>query len=176
MTNLNLVCIDSQDCNLLASLESSLTEILSSKIILQKDELKIEAFFNSDRGQYDAGRILSLYEKNDRKGRTILLTSVDLYIPIFTFVFGLAKLDGLTGIVSAHRLKSEFYGLPSDEDLLRTRITKEIVHEYGHLLNLRHCFDYRCVMASSNTADDLDVKGDQFCDSCLKKLASVENI
>ena len=99
-----------------------------------------------------------------------MITSVDLYIPIFTFVFGLAKLNGGTGIVSVHRLRTGFYGLPPDEDLLKARLIKEIVHEFGHLLNLRHCINYQCVMASSNTADDLDIKGDRFCGSCLNKL------
>jgi archaemetzincin len=142
---------------------------------VRKDNLKIENFFHPDRGQYDAGGILSLYDKNSTQRHTILITSVDLYIPIFTFVFGLAKLNGLTGIVSAHRLKSEFYGLPSNEDHLQSRLVKEIIHEYGHLVNLRHCSDYRCVMASSNTVDDLDIKGDQFCTFCLKKVTSTNN-
>jgi archaemetzincin len=173
MTNLNLVCLEFQECKVLSSLKSSLRETLSSKIILKKDNLKIKNFLHPDRGQYDAGGILSLYDKNNTRGRTILITSVDLYIPIFTFVFGLAKLNGLTGIVSAHRLKSEFYGLPSNEDQLQSRLAKEIIHEYGHLLNLRHCSYYHCVMASSNTVDDLDIKGDQFCKSCLIKMDGV---
>jgi len=173
MTNLNLVCLDFQECNLLPSLKTSLAEILSSTIIVRKDEFEIAKYFNPDRGQYNAGDILSEYDDNDSRGRTIVTTSVDLYIPIFTFVFGLAKLNGTAGIVSVHRLRSEFYGLPPDEDLLRTRLLKEIVHEFGHLLNLRHCNDYHCVMASSNTADDLDIKGDQFCKSCKQRVLSV---
>jgi len=159
-----------QDCNLLPALTSSLADILSLSIILKKDKRNIEKYFHPERGQYDAGSILSGYDKNSTDGRTILITSVDLYIPIFTFVFGLAKLNGNTGVVSAHRLRPEFYGLPQDEDLLKTRLLKEVVHEFGHLLNLKHCSNYRCVMASSNTADDLDVKGDQFCNVCLNKV------
>jgi len=170
MTELNLVCLHFQDCNLLPALTSSLAEILSSNMILRKDQIEIEKFFHPDRGQYDAGGIISGYEKNSSDGKTILITSVDLFIPIFTFVFGLAKLNGNTGIVSAHRLRPEFYGLPQDEGLLKMRLIKEVVHELGHLLNLRHCSNYHCVMASSNSADDLDVKGDQFCKLCLNKV------
>jgi archaemetzincin len=171
MTNLNLVCLNFQECNLLPFLQSSLDEILWSKIKLSKVDSDLDQYFHPDRGQYDAGGILSQYDDNSFQERTILLTSVDLFIPIFTFVFGLAKLDGLTGIVSAYRLRSEFYGLPPDEDLLKTRLVKEIVHEFGHLLNLRHCPDYHCVMASSNTADDLDIKGNCFCGRCIDKIA-----
>jgi len=172
MTNLNLVCLDFQECSLLTSIQTTLTEILSSTILLSKDEIEIDNFFNADRGQYDAAAILSLYEKKGLNRRTIIITSVDLYIPIFTYVFGLAKLEGKIGIVSAHRLKSDFYGLPPDEDLLKSRLVKEIIHELGHLLNLRHCPDYQCVMASSNTADDLDIKGSHFCNSCLGKVGN----
>ncbi len=170
MTNLNLVCLDFQECSLLTSIQTTLTEILSSTILLSKDEMKIDNFFNADRGQYDATAILSHYEKKGLTGQTIIITSIDLFIPIFTFVFGLAKLEGTIGIVSAHRLKSDYYGLPPDEDLLKSRLVKEIIHELGHLLNLRHCPDYHCVMASSNTADDLDIKSSHFCHSCLERI------
>jgi archaemetzincin len=171
MTNLTLVCLAFQECSLLTSIQATLSKILSSTVFLRKDEIEIDNFFNADRGQYDAAAILSLYEKKELTGRIIIITSVDLYIPIFTFVFGLAKLEGTIGIVSAHRLKSEYYGLPPDEDLLKSRLVKEIIHELGHLLNLRHCPDYHCVMASSNTADELDIKGSYFCNSCLDKIS-----
>ena len=173
MTNLNLVCLQFEEYDLLTSLETSLTNILSSTIVIREESMQIDQFFQSDRGQYDASSIITSYDGPDIKGRIILLTSVDLFIPIFTFVFGLAKLNGNIGIVSTHRLKSEFYGLPSDDDLLQARLIKEIVHELGHLLNLRHCSNYYCVMTSSNTADDIDIKSERFCKSCLKKAAQL---
>ena len=39
--------------------------------------------------------------------------SLDLYIPILTFVFGEAQIGGASAIVSYHRLRQEFYGLPA---------------------------------------------------------------
>jgi archaemetzincin len=135
--------------------------------------MDIKDFYRQERKQYDAQAIISAYEKIDSTKRTILLTNLDLFIPIFTFVFGLAKLNGHVGIVSTYRLRTEFYGLPSDPILLKMRLSKEILHEFGHLQNLRHCPDYRCVMASSNTADDLDIKSNHFCNSCLKKMPLV---
>ena len=170
MSELNLVCLYFQECYLLPGITSSIAEILSTNVIPGKINPDIEKYFHSEREQYDAGGIISDYEDGNRKGRTILITSVDLYIPIFTFVFGLAKLNGDTGIISAHRLKNEFYGLPPDANLLKSRLIKEVIHELGHLLNLRHCNNYQCVMASSNTADDLDVKGDRFCGLCFEKI------
>jgi len=173
MTDLTLICLDFQECHLLPRISSCITEIIASKVTLRKVDSDIDKHFHPERGQYNASAILSEYEKTDSESRAVLITSVDLYIPIFTFVFGLTKLNGQTGIVSAYRLRSEYYGLPSDEDLLISRLTKEVVHEFGHLLNLRHCFNYHCVMASSNTADDLDIKGSQFCKSCLSSLDNV---
>ena len=41
------------------------------------------------------------------------VTAVDLYIPILTFVFGEAQMGGPCSIVSYHRLRQEFYGLPA---------------------------------------------------------------
>ena len=51
--------------------------------------------------------------------RLLGITSLDLYIPILTFVFGEAQVGGECAVVSAHRLTQEFYGLPPDPDLLR---------------------------------------------------------
>jgi len=168
MPELNIVCLHFDECNLLPQITDTLQEILSSPIKLGKADPDLKKYFNPERAQYDAAGILARFEDENSMGKTILLTSIDLYIPIFTFVFGLAKLNGATGIVSAQRLKNEYYGLPPDEDLLKWRLVKEIVHELGHLLNLRHCINYQCVMASSNTADDLDVKGPYYCAACKK--------
>ncbi len=172
MPELNIFCLHFDECNLLPQITDVLQGILALPIKPEKVDPDLQMYYNPERSQYDAAGILAGFEDENSKEKTILLTSLDLYIPIFTFVFGLAKLNGATGIVSAHRLKNEFYGLPPDEKLLAERVIKEVVHELGHLLNLRHCINYQCVMASSNTADDLDVKGDQFCLSCLELLKS----
>ena len=169
MSELNLVCLHFQECHLLPQLTSPLSEILGSHIFLGKVNPELEKFLDEERRQYNAADIISNFEKNSRKqGKTILITSVDLYIPIFTFIFGLAKLNGITGIVSSCRLKKEFYGLPPDDELLIKRLVKEVIHEFGHLFNLRHCSNYKCVMASSNTADELDIKNQDFCLTCRK--------
>ena len=76
----------------------------------------------------------------------------DLYVPVLTFVFGEAQLDGNCAVVSTARLHEEFYGLPPREDLLRERLVKEAAHELGHTFGLRHCADWRCVMASSHAS------------------------
>jgi len=95
------------------------------------------------------------------------ITEVDLYIPILTFVFGEAELNGRAAVVSYHRLTEEFYGLPPNGEKLVDRLIKEAVHELGHVAGLVHCHDdYRCVMAASHAVEKIDVKGREFCARC----------
>ena len=49
------------------------------------------------------------------------VAAVDLYIPILTFVFGEAQMGGPCAVVSVHRLRQEFYGLPPDTEMFRQR-------------------------------------------------------
>jgi archaemetzincin len=170
MTDISLVCFHLEECPLIPPIIDALKTSLSVNANVRNINQDIRPFFNPERHQYDASGIISHFEAQNQNGKTILLTGIDLYIPIFTFVFGLAKLKGTTAIVSAHRLRTDFYGLPGDEEILKQRLVKEIIHELGHLLNLRHCVNYYCVMASSNTADDLDIKGDRYCENCLNIL------
>jgi len=124
-----------------------------------------DMYLDKERQQYNAIKIMETFP-NVETGKQILLADVDLFIPIFTFVFGLAKLGGQTGIVSMHRLNNIFYGLPEDPDLLSERTVKEIIHELGHLFGLKHCENYTCVMASSTVVEELDTKSAIYCNSC----------
>jgi archaemetzincin len=100
----------------------------------------------------------------------LAVTEADLYVPVLTFVFGEAQLGGPRAIVSAHRLREEFYGLPRDEKKLDARLAKEALHELGHTLGLRHCDDWRCVMASSHAVERLDLKEAQYCRQCAQRI------
>ncbi len=106
----------------------------------------------------------------DPDARVLGVTASDLYVPVLTFVFGEAQLDGNCAVVSTARLKDEFYGLPPRPDLLRERLLKEAAHELGHTFGLRHCADWRCVMTSSHAVERLDVKGAEFCRACKKPI------
>jgi len=102
--------------------------------------------------------------------RLLAVTDADLYIPILTFVFGEAQLGGKCALVSTHRLRQEFYGLPPDRDLLMERLLKESVHELGHTVELTHCDDYRCVMAASHAVEWIDLKDSTFCPECEARV------
>ncbi|MCE5310021.1 MAG: hypothetical protein LLG20_20495 [Acidobacteriales bacterium] len=104
---------------------------------------------------------------NESPGARLLgVTALDLFVPVLTFVFGEAQLDGRCGVVSTHRLREEHYGLPPNPELLAERLAKEAAHELGHTYGLRHCDDWSCVMASTHSVERLDLKGVEFCASC----------
>ncbi|MEN6602775.1 MAG: archaemetzincin family Zn-dependent metalloprotease [Bryobacteraceae bacterium] len=104
---------------------------------------------------------------NESPGARLLgVTALDLFVPVLTFVFGEAQLDGRCGVVSTHRLREEHYGQPPNPELLAERLAKEAAHELGHTYGLRHCDDWSCVMASTHSVERLDLKGVEFCASC----------
>jgi len=123
------------------------------------------------RNQYHSTAIIQRLERTaDPDARVLGITACDLYVPVLTFVFGEAQLDGNCAVASTARLKEEFYGLPRREELLLERLIKEAAHELGHTFGLRHCMDWRCVMASSHAVERLDVKGAEFCKGCRKMV------
>ncbi len=101
--------------------------------------------------------------------RILGVADVDLFIPILTFVFGEAQLAGGAALISAARLRQEFYGLPANQVLLYERCAKEALHELGHTMGLVHCPLYECVMHYSNSIEDVDLKGSSWCPACLAK-------
>jgi archaemetzincin len=58
------------------------------------------------------------------------------------------------------------YGLERNDELFRERLRKEALHELGHTLGLRHCQDYRCVMASAHAVEWIDLRDSALCESC----------
>lgn len=125
------------------------------------------------RGQWLAVEFLkALLAAAPRGGRILGLTARDLYIPMLSFLFGQAQLDGAAAIVSIARLRQEFYGLPGDEGLLLARARKEALHELGHTFGLVHCPDPLCAMSLSTSLPQVDAKRDEYCESCARQASS----
>jgi archaemetzincin len=124
--------------------------------------------WNPRRQQHSSTEILAALTARQIPPDTRLLavTPFDLFIPILTFVFGEAQLEGRCAVVSAFRLRQEFYGLPSNNELLASRLVKESAHELGHTLGIAHCDDYGCVMAPSHAVEWIDLKSMSLCESC----------
>lgn len=132
-----------------------------------------ETVFDPNRSQYNSTLLLAelLNDPQTASPKILGVTSVDLFIPILTYVFGEAQLDGRAAIVSTHRLRSEAYGLPPDEHELTERLIKEATHELGHTYGLIHCRDATCVMRASTYVEDIDIKSARFCPACWTAMA-----
>jgi archaemetzincin len=160
----------------LESLAEGLAPLLRVACSLHAESLDVAFAFDSLRGQYHSTEILRRLTKRPviETWRLLAVTEADLYIPILTFVFGEAQLGpssaATAALVSMHRLRQEFYGMPPDPELLSERLLKESLHELGHTVGLRHCRDYRCVMSSSHSVENIDLKLAQFCRSCAAAL------
>lgn len=174
MRKIALVRVGAPAKDLLESIAPAISAELQAEVILISDDLNPDFARDPDRGQYNSTEIVirlrDLYSESAY--RILGLADVDLFIPILTFVFGEAQLGCCAAVASLHRLRQEFYGLPPDRDLLLRRVIKEALHELGHTYGLRHCPDYNCVMHSSNTVDEVDVKGDSYCESCQNDISS----
>jgi len=127
--------------------------------------------YHAERQQFHSSELLQRMRQavRPRDWRLLAITDVDLYIPILKYVFGEAQMGGPGAIVSIFRLRQEFYGLERDDGLLRARLLKESVHELGHTLDLRHCEDYRCAMASSHAVEWIDLRESSWCEACRRK-------
>jgi len=133
--------------------------------------ISIDDIYDIVRKQYYSTKLLERLLKHKKDDHTKLLgvADVDLFIPPLSFVFGEAQVGNTCAVVSTHRLRQEFYGLPQDPSLLLERLLKEAVHELGHTLRLPHCEDYRCAMAPSHAVEWIDLKGSALCAECRRR-------
>lgn len=135
---------------------------------LRREPVDASFAYDALRRQYHSTAILASLDRTvaEAESRVLGVTALDLFVPIFTFVFGEAQICGRCAVVSTYRLRQEFYGLPTNPVLTEERLLKESVHELGHTYGLRHCHNWRCVMASSHAVDRVDLKSAELCAAC----------
>lgn len=158
----------------LAYLQNNLGERFKLRCQLA-DSIEIPAeALNRKRRQYYSPLILQAILDNapPRYHRILGVIEVDLYVLELNFIFGQADLQRGIALISLTRLRQEYYGLPADKEIFQKRMLKEAVHELGHTYGLRHCSNSLCVMYFSNSLQDTDHKGADFCLQCTKKLES----
>ena len=170
---LQLLPIGSPEPELIDWLRSEIMDGFKIDCRLISPALEPSFCYHPERKQYHSSELLqgiaSLVDSDT--WRVLGVTQLDLYVPILTFVFGEAELGGHCAVVSYHRLRQEFYGLPEDRDLLAERLLTESIHEIGHTLEMTHCTDHRCVMSSSHAVEWIDIKQHTFCNHCARRAA-----
>lgn len=158
--------------NLPSKISKDVENVFQKRVNIREGHLDISEYYNSNRNQYDGNLLLkeveSRFSANSLK--TIGMFNVDLFIPILTYIFGQAFLNGRCGIVSVYRLLNERYGLKPDEPVFLDRVRKEVIHELGHTFGLIHCIHSDCVMHSSTYVEDIDQKSHLLCMNCQKAL------
>ena len=139
---------------------------------VKEGHIDLSEFYDSARRQYNGNTLLKHVDSLSfpDSSKTLGLFSVDLFIPILTFIFGQAFLGGRTGIASLYRLNNERYGMIGDDQFLIDRFRKEVIHELGHTFGLIHCQNPTCVMRSSTYVEDIDQKEQHLCSKCRTEL------
>jgi archaemetzincin len=97
-------------------------------------------------------------------------TTYDIFPdPQWNFVFGQASLNNRVGVWSMRRL-----GNPTEyPDMLDKAILRNLKiasHETGHILSMKHCIYYDCIMNGSAHISETDNKPVYLCPVCLGKV------
>lgn len=167
-----LISCDHFDKDICASIVEDLAHEFHYPVIFKDYDFDISDFYHPGRRQYDANSILKVVSKMSYPDsfKKIGLFRVDLFIPILTYIFGQAILNGDSGVVSHYRLRNELYGLAQSKVILNERLKKVIIHETGHMFGLIHCQNPVCVMRSSTYVEDIDQKSQNLCSKCRAEL------
>ena len=172
LQNITLISFGYFDSGFLRKLADAVVNELDLPVGISEAHIDLIEFYDPGRRQYNGNKLLttidSIYAGESLK--TMGLFNVDIFIPILTYIFGQAYLNGRTAVASTYRLDNELYGMDKDEGLLLERIKKEVIHELGHTLGLIHCHVPTCVMRSVSYVEDIDQKDQSFCPDCRKRI------
>ncbi|MCG3114981.1 MAG: hypothetical protein LLH30_04805 [Candidatus Manganitrophus sp. SA1] len=135
-----------------------------------------EGAFDRNRNQYRSSLFLRHLEDErqdedlQETERRLGIVNVDLYNPESAVVLGEADRVDRVAVVSLACLHPASEEMPEEDPLSRFRLLKEAVHELGHLYQLNHCDNPKCVMSSADGLADLDQKSADFCMAHQSKL------
>jgi archaemetzincin len=165
------ICLPSQP-SLIEHVSAQISRAFAAAVNVHPHRFDPEVAFDSSRGQYNSTELLAqlLEETAGSDAHVLGIAGVDLFIPILTYVFGEAQLEGRAAVISTYRLDNALYGLPANPRLMLDRLAKEAIHELGHTRGLVHCNQAVCVMRSSTYVEDIDLKSAQFCASCGQRV------
>lgn len=170
--HITLISFGSFEKDLLTKVANVVRQEFQVPVNTREGHIDLSEFYDPGRRQYDGNKLLKIMDSmaDDTSLKIIGLFDVDLFIPILTYIYGQAFLNGRSGIVSLYRLRNERYGLKRDDKLLLDRLNKEVIHELGHTFGLKHCYLPECVMRSSTYVEDIDQKKISLCHQCNIEL------
>ncbi|MFB6317816.1 archaemetzincin family Zn-dependent metalloprotease [Saccharicrinis sp. FJH54] len=170
--NITLISCGNFDPKFINLVADAIRKAFYREVSIRNATIELIEYYDPARRQYNGDLLLKKVDalRLPEDHKVIGLFQVDLFIPILTYIFGQAYLNGTTGISSTYRLYNERYGLKPDHELLLNRFKKEVIHELGHEFGLIHCHTPGCVMQSSTYVEDIDQKTIRFCDPCNIKL------
>ena len=166
-----LVAVGEIDRNVMDWLMNHLNKVFNKQVLIGKGMPDPDYAYHKKRNQYLSTVILNaIVEQKEYSPYEKILGIVDhdLYVPELNFVFGEASRKA--AVISMTRFNQIFYHLPEDQSLFRQRVLTEAVHELGHTFGLGHCENPHCVMFFSNSLEDTDRKGSEFCHKCKNLL------
>lgn len=133
--------------------------------------------------QYSAPNILRCLERRKPADAIALMafTMHDLYKPGYNYLFGLGSTSG-AGVFSFFRqdpasVACEFWNgtderEEGDEEVLLRRASMTLCHEIGHIIGLKHCTFFTCLMQGANSLGEAEDRGGcRLCPCCLRKLS-----
>jgi len=133
----------------------------NTKIALSESiEIPAETY-DSKRQQYNAEEILLKLKQgsSDKSIRQIGLINHDIYTPDLNFVFSTTQPKGNTILISLARLMDE-----NDRSETEARYRKVLLRTLGVSFGFKPSSERSCVMAFSNSLEELDAKGLDWCE------------
>ena len=152
----------------MSALEISVWQIYGYEVRRMPKLPEPEYALDRHTNQYNSSLLLKklLQQIPSDAVRVLGVTDHDLFIPMLSFVFGHAQVNGSVAVISLARLHQEFYHLLENKQLFLHRVIKEAVHELGHTFGLIHCPDLKCAMSLSNSIQQVDKKNEELCANC----------
>ena len=113
----------------------------------------VDFAYDAERGQYGSAAVVEMLLRvcTDEAAKMLAMIDRHLFVPVLTFVYGLAQLGGRVA---------------PNRELLVERAVKEALHESGHLFGLVHCTDRNCAMSPATDIGRIDERGAAFCTPC----------
>ena len=110
---ITLITFDQFGKSFLEQLKEAVGEEFNVNVTIKEAYLDLSLFFDPTRRQYNGNKLLPAVDEigGNNGGKNLGLFTVDLFIPILTFIFGQAYLGGIQGLASLFRLRNERFGL-----------------------------------------------------------------